>query len=343
MQMEKIKFGIVGYGSSGPRHRERIIENKYAELVAVCDVDEKKISCLKNSQISLFTDYKDMLEMEKIDVVSVCTPNYLHKEMTIEALKTGKHVLCEKPMALTSKDCKIMVHTSLVHNRKLFIVKQNRYNPPVSEIKKLIEEKKLGNLYSIIINCYWNRDENYYKNSLWRGIKKYDGGALFTQFSHFIDLMLWFCGSVESVSAFAGNFNHTDIEIDDTGVVNLKFDSGTLGAINYSNCSYKKNMEGSITVFAEKGTIKIGGQYINELEYQSIENYEIKDLELSKGPNEYGAYQGSMSNHDKVYENVVQSLLNGKDVGVSGIEGMWTIEVIEAIYKSSESGRIVYL
>ena len=230
-----------------------------------------------------------------------------------------------------------MIHSALKENKKLFIVKQNRYNPPIVAVKKMIDEKRLGKLFYIVVNCFWNRNGNYYSKSSWKGIKKRDGGALFTQFSHFIDLMLMFAGTVETVHTVASNFNHPDIDIEDTGTVTMKFSNGMIGALNFTNCAYQKNMEGSITIFAEKGTVKIGGQYLNELEYQSIDGAEIPDLNVATSPNDYGTYQGTMSNHDKVYENVVDSLTNGGKVAVSGIEGMWTTEVIEAAYRSIQS------
>lgn len=341
MEKKKVRFGIIGYGAIGPRHKEKIEAIAEAELVAVCDTEKQKLTSFNGNGVKVFQDYKEMLELKELDVVSICTPNYLHAEMTTLALKKGKHVLCEKPMALTSRECKLMVHTALRENKKLFIVKQNRYNPPVIVVKDLIEQKKIGKIFYIVANCFWNRNNGYYKDSTWKGKKKKDGGALFTQFSHFIDLILFFGGNVESVYTVANNFNHPEIEIEDTGTVTLRFNDGVIGTVNYTNNAYKKNMEGSITIFAEKGTIKIGGQYLNELEYQMIEDIEIKDLEISAKPNEYGTYQGTMSNHDKVYENVVDSLTNGGKVAVSGIEGMWTTEVIEAAYKSLERGEKV--
>jgi len=343
MESQTVRFAIIGYGAIGPRHKEKIERLANAELVAACDINEQKLEPLSGNGIKLFTNYKEMLELEDIDVVSVCTPNYLHSVMTVDALKAGKHVLCEKPMALTSRECKFMVHTALRENKKLFIVKQNRYNPPVKSVKKLIEDKKLGRIFYIVTNCFWNRNNGYYVKSDWKGKKELDGGALFTQFSHFIDLMLLFGGNVESVYTQAANLNHPEIEIEDTGTVILKFSGGIIGTINYTNNAYQKNMEGSITVFAEKGTIKIGGQYLNELEYQMIEDAQIENLDISAKPNDYGTYQGSMSNHDKVYENVVDSLTNGSKVAVSGIEGMWTTEVIEAAYKSLDRGEVIYL
>jgi len=343
MKNGKIRFGIIGFGAIGPRHKEKIEENTNAELIAVCDINEKKLASITDKKIKLFTNYHEMLKMDEIDVVSLCTPNDLHAEMAIDSMRAGKHVLCEKPMALTAKDCKEMVHISLKENKKLFIVKQNRYNPPIVAIKNLIDENKLGKIFCIVVNCFWNRGNGYYVNSDWRGIKSRDGGALFTQFSHFIDLMLMFAESnVDSVYTVANNFNHPDIEIEDTGIATIKFSNGIIGSLNFTNNAYKKNMEGSITIFAEKGTIKIGGQYLNELEYQSVDGFEIPKLDTSIRPNDYGSYQGTMSNHDKVYANVVNSFLNGGKVDVNGIDGMRTTEVIEAAYKSIMTGTCVY-
>ncbi len=201
-------------------------------------------------------------------------------------------------------------------------------------VKKLIDKGRLGKIYSVQLNCFWNRNEDYYKNS-WKGTKDLDGGTLYTQFSHFIDLLYWFVGDVEiSVWHLHGNFHHQGmIEFEDTGVVILKFLNGAIGTINYTVNAYKKNMEGSLTIFAEKGTIKIGGQYLNELEYQSLEGEPISDLPPGNPPNNYGQYVGSMSNHDKVYQNLV-SVLNGNGtIATSGMEGLKTVEIIEKIYR----------
>jgi predicted dehydrogenase len=183
------------------------------------------------------------------------------------------------------------------------------------------------------LSCFWNRNENYYANS-WKGTKDLDGGTLFTQFSHFVDLLYYLIGDVKEVKAYGGNFQHQDsIEFEDTGVVILKFHNGALGTINYTVNSYQKNMEGSLTIFGDKGTIKIGGQYLNELEYQKIEGIEITNLEEGNKANNYGEYQGSMSNHDKVYENIVQVIRNGASVTTNMFEGLKTVEIIEKIYE----------
>jgi predicted dehydrogenase len=238
-------------------------------------------------------------------------------------------------MAISVKDCSEMIQAAERANRRLFIVKQNRFNPPVIAVKDLIDQGKLGKIYSIQLNCFWNRNPDYYKNS-WKGTKDLDGGTLYTQFSHFIDLLYWFVGDVESVQAHTCNFDHQGlIEFEDTGVVIIKFLSGVIGTIHYTVNAYKKNMEGSLTIFAEKGTVKIGGQYLNELEYQSIEGDAISNLPPGNPPNNYGQYFGSMSNHDKVYQNLVSVLKGQASIATSGMEGLKTVEIIEKIYRSA--------
>jgi UDP-N-acetyl-2-amino-2-deoxyglucuronate dehydrogenase len=329
-----LKFGIVGCGRIAQRHAEHI--QKAGILTAVCDIDASKATALAEKyRAPAFESMEDMLEARPdLDVVSICTPNGLHAEQTIQALKAGMHVLCEKPMALSVKDCSSMIHAAERANKRLFIVKQNRFNPPVEVVKSLIDQGKLGKIYSVQLNCFWNRNAEYYKNS-WKGTKNLDGGTLFTQFSHFIDLLYWFLGDVDSVSAHTGNFNHPGIiEFEDTGVAIVKFQNGTIGTINYTVNAYGKNMEGSLTLFAEKGTIKIGGQYLNELEYQSLEGDPISNLPPGNPPNNYGQYFGSMSNHDKVYKNLVAVLGGQASIATSGLEGLKTVEIIEKIYKS---------
>lgn len=278
----------------------------------------------------------EMLNAEKeIQVVSICSPNGLHAEHSIASLKAGFHVLCEKPMALSVQDCGEMIKEAEKANRRLFIVKQNRFNPPVAAVKQMIEEGRLGKIYSVQLSCFWNRNNEYYENS-WKGTKDLDGGTLYTQFSHFIDLLYWIIGDVKDVNAYIGNYQHQGIiEFEDSGSVSLRFHNGAIGTINYSVNSYDQNMEGSLTIFGEKGTVKIGGQYINELEYQKIENYEIKDLPPGNPPNNYGKYFGSMSNHDKVYKNVVEVLNNQGVIATNGFEGLKTVEIIDKIYTAA--------
>jgi predicted dehydrogenase len=239
-------------------------------------------------------------------------------------------------MAISVRDCERMIHVAEETNRRLFVVKQNRFNPPVKAVKKAIDEGRLGKILNVQVNCFWNRNQEYYRGSDWRGKLKLDGGTLFTQYSHFIDLLYWFVGDVEEVRAFTENYIHKGVvEFEDTGVVVLRFANGALGTINFTIDSFEKNMEGSVTLFGEKGTVKVGGQYLNLLEYQSIEGYEITGLEQGNPPNTYGAYKGSMSNHDKVYQNVIDVLIHKGSIATDLLDGLKTVQIIEKIYKAA--------
>ena len=334
-QADMIKFAIVGCGRIAQRHAEHI--NNVGKLIATCDnVSQKAEDLAIKYQAISYTDIDLMLQHGDIDVVSVCTPNGLHAEHTIKSLKAGCHVLCEKPMAISVYDCGEMIKTAENVNKRLFIVKQNRFNPPVQAVKKIIDEGRLGKIYSVQLSCFWNRDSNYYMNS-WKGTKELDGGTLFTQFSHFIDLLYWLVGDVKKVHAILKNYAHDgEIEFEDTGVISMEFYNHVIGTINYTVNSFQRNMEGSLTIFGEKGTVKIGGQYLNELEYQNIDGYRIENLLPGNPANNYGHYQGSMSNHDKVYQNVVEVLTNKGIIAANGFEGLKTVEIIDKIYQAAQ-------
>jgi UDP-N-acetyl-2-amino-2-deoxyglucuronate dehydrogenase len=334
MKNNTIRFGIIGCGRIGARHAKHIADQ--GELAATCDIDVEKAKALGHEyKCEAWPDVMAFLAENKgkMDVVSVCSPNGFHAEHTIAALRHGYHVLCEKPMAISVQDCGNMINEAERANRRLFIVKQNRFNPPVEALKNAIENDRLGKIFSVQLSCFWNRNYDYYNESKWKGSKEMDGGTLFTQFSHFIDLLYWLLGDIKTVRGFSRNFAHQSIiDFEDTGVVAMEFHNGAIGTINYTVNSHKKNMEGSITVFGEKGTVKIGGQYLNELEYQNIENYRIENLPQSSKPNDYGSYQGSMSNHDKVYENLISVLTQEGIIATNGFEGLKTVEIIDKIY-----------
>ena len=335
--MNKPKFAIVGCGRISHRHAEYI--NKFASLSTVCDINHERADFLgAKYNASVHYSIDDMLQnSNEYDVVSVCSPNGFHTEHSIKSLRAGKHVLVEKPMALTVKDCELMIRTAEEVNKRLFIVKQNRFNPPIQALKRTLNEGRLGKVLSVQLNCFWNRNENYYTESDWKGTKKLDGGTLYTQFSHFIDLLFWLFGDIDDVHAYLQNSNHKNIiEFEDSGVVICKFGSGVIGTINFTINSFRKNMEGSITVFGENGTIKVGGQYLNVLEYQEIGNFIIEDLPESGPANTYGSYQGSMSNHDKVYENLIDVLTNKGSIMTNFLEGLKTVQIIEKIYKAGK-------
>lgn len=330
-----IKFALIGCGRIAQRHAEHI--QHFGNLTAVCDIIHEKADKLANQyNARAYYTIEDLLTHEKeLDVIAITSPNGLHYEHTIKCLQAGKHVLCEKPMAIKVHDCGEMIKEAEKSNRRLFIVKQNRFNPPVQAIKSIIDEGKLGKILSVQLNCFWNRNEAYYKDS-WKGTADMDGGTLFTQFSHFIDLLYWMFGDVKDVKAFTANANHKEIiEFEDQGVVILNFYTGALGTIHYTVNSYEKNMEGSLTIFGEKGTVKIGGQYLNELEYQHIKDFEIKDLPKGNPPNMYGTYIGSMSNHDKVYQNIIEVLSGKGSIATNGFEGLKTVEIIDKIYRAA--------
>lgn len=330
----QLKFGIVGCGRIAGRHA--IQAGNKGKLVAVCDIVKEKADAMAGAyQARPYSTIEDLLKHEtSIDVIAICTPNGLHAQHCIQSLRAGFHVLCEKPMALQVQDCHEMISAAVKASRQLVIVKQNRFNPPVAAVKKLIEDGRLGKIYSFQLSCFWNRGADYYNNS-WKGTLQLDGGTLYTQFSHFIDLLYWMMGDVKQVQAMLKNYAHKGvIEFEDTGAVLLEFANGVSGTFNYTVNSYGKNMEGSLTVFGEKGTVKVGGQYLNELEYQSIEGYTIGQLPAGNKANHYGNYEGSMSNHDKVYDNLADVLQKNAAASVSAMEGLKTVEIIEKIYRA---------
>ncbi|HWB28776.1 MAG TPA: Gfo/Idh/MocA family oxidoreductase [Chitinophagaceae bacterium] len=335
----ELTFAIIGCGRIAERHAEHI--QNVGKLQAVCDIIPAKAEALgKKYNTKIYYNAEDLLAYEKgLKVVSVCTPNGLHAAHTISALNAGADVLCEKPMAISSYDCGEMIKAAERNNRRLFIVKQNRFNPPVAALKQAIEQGILGRIYNVHVNCFWNRNDGYYHNT-WKGTKALDGGILFTQFSHFIDLLYWMVGDVKKAYTLTRNFAHINsIEFEDTGAAILEFYNGAIGNINFTINSFQKNMEGSVTIFTEHGTVKIGGQYLNELEYQNIKDFVIKDLPKGNTANDYGTYTGSMSNHGKVYENLADVLQNGAAISTSAFEGLKTVEIIEKIYASAENTK----
>lgn len=335
--MTELKFAIVGCGRIAERHAEHIAD--HAKLVAVCDTKaERKEIFSSKYKCRTYDSIEELLAAEKdLDLVSVCSPNGLHAEHSILALEAGVNVLCEKPMAITTTDCRKMMEAADRYQKHLVIIKQNRFNAPVAELKKVIDEGRLGKIINVQLNCFWNRNDKYYSTSDWKGKKDLDGGTLFTQFSHFIDLLYWLAGDIKEAEVFTNNFIHQGlVEFEDTGVIALRFENGALGTVNYTVNSYEKNMEGSITVFGEKGTVKVGGQYLNVLEYQKIENYEMQCAPELKPANDYGFYQGSMSNHDKVYKNVIDVLTKDSPPATSAAEGLKTVEIIEKIYAAAK-------
>lgn len=328
-----IYFAIVGFGHIGKRHAEHIMKHKDCKLVAICDIDTEVVDQLPDKEISYYPKIEDLLSATTAEVVCICTPNYLHCEHTIAALNAGKHAVVEKPMAMSVAECDAMIAAAAQNEKIIFAVKQNRYNPPVAAVKELMASGRLGKVYMLQVNCFWNRSDYYYAQSDWRGRKEKDGGCLFTQFSHFIDILYYLNGPIAEASGVLTNFAHKhNTEFEDSGSFILKADNGAIINFNFSTCAYEKNMEGSITILAEKGTLKIGGQYLNTLEYQCIEGEELPQINIVAKENDYGLYKGSMSNHDKVIQNVVDVLKHNHQVMTSAEEGREVIRMIEQMY-----------
>ena len=342
---KKAKFVIIGCGHIGKRHCEKILENPNAELIAVCDIKKDRAQNFgKTYSVPFYESYQDLLKNESdFDLANICVPNGLHAEITIAFANEKKNVLCEKPMALRSADAQNMIAAAEKNNIKLIIVKQNRYNPPVVAVKEALDKGKLGSISSVVVNGFWNRGQEYFDQADWRGTKDLDGGALFTQFSHFIDLMLYLVGGARSVFAHSANKEHPKIEIDDVGSVLITFKNGAIGSFNYTNNVYEQNYEGSLTIIGSKGTVKIGGQYLNELEFWNVEGEKEKTIEKIDMPNNYGFYKGSMSNHAQVIENAVSVILEDGVIHTTGMEGYKTVEIIEAIYLSVKESKEIFL
>ncbi len=328
MTFEKIKFAVVGCGKIGKRHIQVIENEPEAELTAICDIQPTNYKT-----IPFFSSLEELLtSLVPFDVVCICTPNGLHTQQALQVLQHQKHVVIEKPMGLTKASCEAVIHQALNSGKQVFCVMQNRYSPPIQLLKKLVEEQKLGEIFLVQINCFWNRDERYYTGD-WHGTKDLDGGILYTQFAHFIDIMYWLFGDIKKVKTQFQNFTHqTSTEFADTGVASFQFEQGGIGNISFTTTVQNQNFESSITIISSKGTVKIGGQYMNEITHFEVENYTMPQLEPTNAPNQYGNYQGSAANHHHMIKNVIDVLKGRNPITTNALEGMKVVEIIQKIY-----------
>jgi predicted dehydrogenase len=276
----------------------------------------------------------------EIDVVCVCTPNGSHSDISIDVLNNNNHVVIEKPIGLSKSKCEKVIFNALQNQKQVFAVMQNRYSPPSKWLKEIIKTKKLGKIFIVQVNCYWNRDNRYYKKGGWKGTQDQDGGTLFTQFSHFIDIIYWLFGDIENIQGKFNDFTHQDsTDFEDSGIVSFDFKEGGMGCLNYSTSVWNSNLESSMTIVGSKGSVKVGGQYMNEIEYCNIEDYTMPELSPSNPPNDYGLYKGSAANHHYIIQNVVDTL-RGKNVATTNVlEGLKVVEIIEEIYKLRDSQK----
>jgi len=328
-----LNFAIIGCGKIAKRHAEQIA--RVGNLIAVCDVDFQRAKQFATDfNCKAYNDFSELLAIESnVDVVCICTPNYLHAQQTIFSLNAGKNVLCEKPLAINGLDAENMIQAALINQKKLFVVKSSRYTPAIEQLKKQIELGALGKIYSFQLNCVWNRPNEYYAEN-WRGTNEQDGGTLYTQFSHYIDVLLWLLNDdAETFAGFRSNLSGKNIEFEDNGAISVKMKSGTIGSIHYTVNAFLKNQEVSLSIVAENATIKLGGEYMQELLYQLPEIIKQSDLNPNQPPNDYGTYKGSMGNHDKVYDNLILALNGKTSKHIDGSSALKTVIFIENIYQ----------
>ena len=342
--MSSISFSVVGFGRIGQRHAKIIHEHPECTLASVCDTDAQHFdqrASLGFPELPTYSDLDDLIQAEqssgqRSDVVTIATPNGFHAPYAVKLLRAGYHVVIEKPMGIKSAECEEVLIAEKETGKHVFVVKQNRYSPPSVWLKDIVQSGTLGDILMVQTNCYWNRDQRYYSTSPWRGSLDQDGGALYTQFSHFVDLMYWVFGDITNIQSTVRNFTHPHLkDFDDSGFAQFEFLRGGIGSINYSTSCWDTNMESSITVVGSKGSVKVGGQYMNEIEYCHVENYEKPTLPPTNPPNDYGPYKGSAANHHYVFQNVVDVLTGRTDITATAFEGLKVVQMIENIYDAA--------
>lgn len=337
------KFALVGCGRIAKRHAELLsgVVNG-AKLVAVCDIDIDKARAFGDKYgVDHYTDMHEMMTAANPDIVSVLTPSGLHCEHVLQLALYAKHIVVEKPMALTLDDADAMIEACDTHGCRLFVVKQNRFNVPVAKLREAVEKKRFGKLIMGTIRVRWCRPQSYYDMDAWRGTWALDGGVLTNQASHHVDLLEWMMGDVESVFA-KSTTALVDIETEDTAIAVLKFRNGALGCIEATTATRPKDLEGSISILGEKGTVEIGGFAVNQMRTWSFVEPEPDDADVMQRysvnpPNVYGF------GHQAYYEHVLDCLQSGKHQLVDGLEGRRSLELISAIYESIETGKEVSL
>jgi predicted dehydrogenase len=341
--MKKTTFIVIGFGHIGKRHAELISKNPDCQLLAIIDNNPQqkdKMIGTEFQEVSFFENLDSFFKADftKPDVACICLPNGLHAEFAIRLLNEGIHTLIEKPMCLTKNEGLKIISAAEKNNKKVFVVKQNRYSPPSLWMKEIIDSGKLGKLFMVQINCFWNRDERYYLPKTWRGSKDLDGGTLFTQFSHFVDIMYWVFGDIKNINSRFFNFNHHDLtEFEDSGIITFDFVKEGSGTLQYSTSVYDKNLESSMTIIGENGSFKIGGQYMNEITYCHIKNYELPSLPETNLPNNYGLFQGSAANHQYVFENIISTLKGESSIATNAEDGLMVVDIIERMYGAEKN------
>jgi UDP-N-acetyl-2-amino-2-deoxyglucuronate dehydrogenase len=338
----KIKVALVGCGRIAENHFGAIEQHSSnMELVDVCDIDPLALEqAVKRTNAKGHSDLGDMLKLTTADLVILTTPSGLHPEQTVEVAKAGLHVMTEKPMATRWHDGVRMVKACDDANVRLFVVKQNRKNATLQLLKKAVEQKRFGRIYQVHMNVFWTRPQSYYDMGKWRGTWELDGGALMNQASHYIDLLDWIIGPVESIHAYTATLAR-DIEVEDSAVLNLKWRSGALGSVAVSMLTYPKNLEGSITILGEKGTVRVGGMAVNDVQIWDFAEPDEMDEKIKAASYETTSVYGF--GHPLYYDNVIKTLRGDEMAETDGREGLKSLELLIAAYRSSRDGVRVSL
>lgn len=338
----KIRVAVVGCGRISNNHFEAIKKHcERMELVGVCDVDEEALAvAVARTGVPGFQNLATLLENTTADLIILATPSGLHSEQAVLAAQHGCHVMTEKPMATRWHDGQRMVKVCDEANVRLFVVKQNRLNPTLQLLKRAIEKKRFGRIYMVNINVFWTRPQTYYDSAAWRGTWEYDGGAFMNQASHYVDLLDWLIGPIESVQAYTGTLER-HIQVEDTGVLNVRWRSGALGSMNVTMLTYPKNMEGSITILGEKGTVRVGGVAVNEIEQWDFAKPDTDDDKVKAASYETTSVYGF--GHPLYYNNVINTLRGEDKPEADGREGLKALEVLIAVYLSARDGKRISL
>lgn len=342
LKERKIRFALVGCGRIARNHFDALKRHtEYAELVGVCDIDRHALeAAVELTGAKPYKDLQAMLRDCDADAVIVTTPSGLHAGQVIKIAQCGRHAITEKPMATRWEDGKRMVAACDEANVRLFVVKQNRRNSTLQLLKRAVEKKRFGRIHMVNLNVFWARPQEYYDSAAWRGTWEYDGGALMNQASHYVDLLDWMIGPVESLHAYTATLQR-DIEVEDTGVVNLRWRSGALGSLNVTMLTYPKNLEGSITILGEKGSARIGGVAVNDVQHWEFATTDPDDARIREASYQTTSVYGF--GHGQYYENVIRTLRGESQPETDGREGLRSLEILIAAYRSSRDGRRVAL
>jgi UDP-N-acetyl-2-amino-2-deoxyglucuronate dehydrogenase len=338
----KIRVAIVGCGRISKNHFGSIEQHAdHLELVAVCDTSQSVLDAHSEQyKVPGFRKLDDMLDKVKPDLAVLCTPSGLHPSQAITVARHGVHVMTEKPMATRWSDGLDMVRACDEAGVQLFVVKQNRRNATLQLLKKAIEQKRFGRIWSVAVNVFWSRPQSYYDSAKWRGTWEFDGGALMNQASHYIDLLDWLIGPVDSVMAYTGTLERA-IEVEDTGVAALRWRSGAMGTLNVTMLAYPKNFEGSITILGEKGTVRIGGMAVNEIQHWEFAEPKPEDEQVKQANYETTSVYGF--GHPVYYDNVVKTMRGEAEAETDGREGLKSLELLIALYLSARDGTRIAL